>query len=342
MNTMAYKVTRRGFIGGALAAAGAMPLFAADDRQPWYEKEVFGEDLLGQPVMEGFRPTVLELRVGAKKPFEMLHISDSHLVTLGSDDLARADKKDIAYFRTRLKAFGHPKNVEMFAAALAYANAKGLPILHTGDLLDFVSDGGLAQVRRDMDGRRWLYAIGNHEYSGTAKPSPKREWLKDARRKMEETYPNSVTCASKVVNGVNIVTFDNVGMSNDVFEAQFAAIRKEFAKGLPTVLAYHIPFYTQDLAEHSVNLVQTTPNHWARNILKSVADLNSGWLAACPGKGDLQINKKLVEWLPKQKNLKALLCGHKHFEYQTQFCENVTQYVCGATLNGNAYHIKFV
>ena len=48
-----------------------------------------GDALLDIPVMEGFKPTMLELKVGAKKPFEMLHISDSHLVTLGADDLAR-------------------------------------------------------------------------------------------------------------------------------------------------------------------------------------------------------------------------------------------------------------
>ena len=336
--------TRRSFLeigASAFAAAGVLPLFGLDDRQQWYEPEVTGDALLDIPVMEGFKPTMLELKVGAKKPFEMLHISDSHLVTLGADDLARSDKKDLAYFRTRLTVFGHPKNVEMFAAALAYAKAKRLPILHTGDLLDFVTEGGLAQARRDLAGREWLYAIGNHEYSGSAKPSPKTEWLKDARGRMEQTFPNAITCASKVVNGVNIVAFDNVGMSQDVFDAQFAAIKAEFAKGLPTVLAYHIPFYTPELAQHSVDVIQTTPNHWARKSVKTVADLHSGWLAACPGKGDLKINKTLVEWLPKQKNLKVLLCGHKHFEYQSPFCEGVTQYVCGATFKGNAYHIKF-
>ena len=140
----------------AVASAGVLPAFALDDRQPWYEPEVTGEALLRQPVLEGFKPTVIEIKAGATKPFEMLHISDSHLVTLGADDLAKSDKRDLAYFRTRLKTFGHPKNVEMFAAALAYAKAKNLPILHTGDLLDFVTEGGLAQARRDMAGRDWF------------------------------------------------------------------------------------------------------------------------------------------------------------------------------------------
>ena len=278
-------MNRRSFIAlgaGAFASTGILPLFAARDRQQWYEEEVVGDALLEMPMMEGFKPTTIEIKVGAKKPFEMLQISDSHLVTLGADDVAKADKDDLAHFRRRLKTFGHPENVIRFSAALAYAKAKKIPILHTGDLLDFVSEGGLARIRRDMAGRDWLYAIGNHEHSGSGKPSPKREWLKAARGRMEKTFPNAIPCASRVVNGVNIVMIDNVGMSHDMFEAQFAAIKKEFAKGLPTVLAYHVPFYTQDLAEHSVNVVQTTPNHWARNILRSVADLNSGWLAACP------------------------------------------------------------
>ena len=192
---------------------------------------------------------MIEIKAGATKPFEMLHISDSHLVTLGADDFAKSDKKDLDYFRRRFQTFGHPKNVEMFAAALAYARAKNLPILHTGDLLDFVTEGGLAYARRDMAGRDWFYAIGNHEYSGSGKPSPKPAWLKDARGRMEQTFPNAITCASRIVNGVNLVAIDNVGMSRDVFEAQFAAIKAEFAKGLPTVLAYHIPFYTPELAE---------------------------------------------------------------------------------------------
>ena len=232
----------------AFASAGVLPAFALDDRQQWYEPEVTGDALLRQPVMEGFKPTVIEIKVGATNPFEMLHISDSHLVTLGADDLAKSDKKDLDYFRRRLQTFGHPKNVEMFAAALAYARAKNLPILHTGDLLDFVTEGGLAYARRDMAGRDWFYAIGNHEYSGSGKPSPKPAWLKDARGRMEQTFPNAITCASRIVNGVNLVAIDNVGMSRDVFEAQFAAIKAEFAKGLPTVLAYHIPFYTPELA----------------------------------------------------------------------------------------------
>ena len=210
------KTDRRTFLGlgaSAFAAAGAMPLFALDDRQQWYEPEVSGDALLDMPVMEGFKPTMVEIKVGAKKPFEMLHISDSHLVTLGADDLARSDRKDLDYFRTRLKGFGHPKNVEMFAAALAYARAKGLPILHTGDLLDFVTEGGLAQVRRDMSGKRWLYAIGNHEYQSRA---PEHYVSDEAgmRAHLQQFFGNDLTVASRVIGGANFVQLTVVPVFN--------------------------------------------------------------------------------------------------------------------------------
>ena len=76
--------------------------------------------------------------------------------------------------------------------------------------------------------------------------------------------------------------------------------------------------------------------------LKTVGDITCDWLAAPPGKGDIPLNKALVKWLPEQKNLKALLCGHLHYEAQVPFSETVTQYVAGATYKGNAYHIRFV
>lgn len=116
-------INRRGFIAlgaGAFASAGVMPLFAAKDRQQWYEEEVSGDALLDMPMMEGFKPTTIEIKVGAKKPFEMLHISDSHLVTLGADDVAKADKDDLAHFRRRLKGFGHPENVTQYICGATF------------------------------------------------------------------------------------------------------------------------------------------------------------------------------------------------------------------------------
>lgn len=326
---------RKGFIGlgvGALLAQ-CLPAIPVDSRrkiQSWYRKVPEGAELLDIPVMKGFKPTKLEIRVGAKKPFGMLHMSDSHIAWMNSKDLMKADEVDLRWYESRRRHFA--TNATGLAAALAYAKAKNLHILHTGDLVDYISDANINYIRTDLEGTGCLYAIGNHERAGTPNPSPSTDMLPALRKKLEPYFPNPFCCASRIINGVNFVTFDNIGMCRDIFNAQFAAIKAEFAKGLPVVLACHIPFYTKELGDAQL---KATPK------MKTHNDITEAYLASPPNGRGYQINRKLREWLPKQKNLKALLCGHKHVESHSFFCENVMQYVAGATYKGNAYEITF-
>lgn len=322
--------SRRAFMGigaGALVAR-CLPLMAEQDREIFYAAEPMGEEALGMPIMKDFKPTPLEIRVGAKKAFTCLHISDSHLAQMNSRDLWKADEVELKWYEGRRRHFA--TNATGLAAALLYAKVKGLPLLHTGDFLDYPSDANVRWGRRELEGFDCIYALGNHELAGTPRPGPKGKDLAAARKLLSPYFPNDLSVYSRVVNEVNFVAFDNVGLSADVFDAQFAAIRKEFAKGLPVVLLYHIPFYTPGLAAED-----------AKRKGKKVEDLTSGNLACCPGRNDIRINITLQDWLKKQKNLKAMLCGHKHFEFQEPFAEGVVQYVAGATYLRNAYEITF-
>ena len=329
-------MTTREFLKGlgasGLLAACGRSVFAQPDCEIWYAKDVDGDEALAMPVMKDFHPTHLEIRVGAKEPFKLLHMSDSHIAQMNSRDLAKADEVELKWYESRRRHFENAATG--LAAALLYAKAKRLPILHTGDLVDYLSDANCNIVRRDLEGRDCLFAVGNHELAGTRRPGPRRDQLAAARAKTEPYFPNPFMVSSRVLHGVNFVAFDNVGMCDDVADAQFAAIKAEFAKGLPVVLAYHTPFYSEALADVIMNAKGYKP--------KSRDAINEGWLAACPGKRTLAINGKLVDWLKGQKNLKALLCGHMHCENQVPFTDTVTQYVAGATYQGNAYEIDFI
>lgn len=325
--------SRREFIGlGAGAfAAGILPAFGEKGREIFYAAEPQGEEALQMPIMKAFHPTRLEIDVGAKTPFTMLHISDSHLARMNAIDLAKADDVELKWYESRRRHF---ENAETgLAAALVYAKVKRLPIVHTGDLLDYVSDAGLREAQRNLEGRSVLYAIGNHEHAGTPRPGPYGKALAPARKTIEPWFPNPFMLTSRMKNGVNFVAFDNVGMCADLVDEQFAAIKAEFAKGLPVVLCYHIPFYTEALADSLMAIDGYKP--------KSRDAINEAWLAACPGKPALKINGLLRKWLPEQKNLKALLCGHMHYEFQGDFTDRVKQYVCGASYLGHAYEIVF-
>ena len=324
--------SRRDFIAGALAA-GLLPVHAAKDCQIWFAPELHGEEALAMPVMKDFKPTQLEIHVGAAKPFSILHISDSHIAQMNTHDLAKADEVELKWYEGRRRHFATAATG--LTAALVYARVNKLPIIHTGDLADYLSDANCRIIQRDFEGADCLYAVGNHEWGGTPRPSPCGKNLAAARARAEPYFPNRFPCHSRIINGINFVAFDNVGMSNDIFDEQFATIEKEFDKGLPVVLAYHIPYFTQDLAENMVSQPKMRGK-------KKVGDLTEAYLVACPGKYAARINIKLSKWLKTRQNLKAMLCGHLHREYQGPFTDKVTQYVAGATYMGNAYVIKFV
>ena len=329
---------RRNFLelGAGALIAQCLPVMAASERskiQIWFAKEPDRDALMDMPVMKGFSPTKLEIRVGATKPFRMLHFSDSHIAWMNSHDLMKCSEGELKWYEGRRRHFA--TNATGLAAALAYARANRLHMLHTGDLVDYLSDANLNYVRRDLEGLDCQFALGNHELAGipsAERPGPKPKFA-EMRESIKPYFPNGVVCHSHIINGVNFVAFDNCGMSADVFDEQFAAIRAEFEKGLPVVIAYHIPFYTEALGEEQVKAVKRMKTH---------ADITEAYLAAPPNGRGLKINRTLREWLPKQKNLKAMLCGHKHAESKGLFCENVTQYVAGATYKGNAYDIQFI
>lgn len=325
-------LNRREFIGlgvGAFAAGGLEAL-AQPDCQLWYAQEVSGAAALAMPILKDFHPTRLEIAVGATGPFSLLHISDSHIAQMNSRDLAKADAVELKWYEGRRRHF--QSAATGLAAALLYARAKKLPVLHTGDLVDYLSEANCNIVRTDLEGIDCQYAVGNHEFCGTPRPGPRVEQLAAARKRAERHFPNPLTVHARVRNGVNFVTFDNVGLSDDVADMQFAAIAREFDRGLPVVLACHVPFYTEELADALMASDGYKP--------KSRADIHEGWLAACPGKETRPINARLSAWLPTRRNLKAILCGHLHFEARVPFA-GVTQYVAGATYLGNAYEITF-
>jgi hypothetical protein len=51
--------------------------------------------------------------------------------------------------------------------------------------------------------------------------------------------------------------------------------------------------------------------------------------------------RQMVDFLKCQKNLKAWLCGHLHFEWQGTFGDGVPVCVAGRNFNGECYDISF-
>lgn len=319
-------ISRRNFLLGA-GALGTCACLADEVRKP----------LRVSPIREGgvdevLKLTKMEIRVGAKTPFKALHFSDTHLNFWDVRDFFGNGPRE-RFFEERWVRF--PQALNSFYATLDYAERNGLMMLHTGDLIDWNTRGNLNVVRRNLRGADFFYALGNHEYHSSQGKFPALTSA-EARAAVRKTVGNDLTVASRIVNGVNIVAFDN---GETLLRPEtIAGVKAEFAKGLPVVLMCHIPpTYTPKFLENS--------NRMRAQILRGQG-VGEAEIAALPYPKPIEPRydgktAAFYAWLREQGLLKAVLCGHTHVEERDRFSETADMIVAGGNYEGCGYEITF-
>ncbi len=320
-------VSRRIFLAGAGALTAAeLPLPALAKRGP----------------IPPLKVEAFEIPVGAAKPFGALQVSDTHIVRVDTRDDAR--KMKLAAGRSFAPFAEH-----YLDEAINLAKTQGDLLLHTGDLIDFVSAANLDLVEAHFAGNDWFVSAGNHEFSqyvGEAKEDA--AYKRQSYDRVQAAYPNDLTFCSRVVNGVNFVSLDDVYYN--VTEAQHALFMKEVEKGLPIVLLCHVPFYGPKLYDF---VMSHTGNKCAyvtgaplglTSTYRGDANPPPGqeWRARSVQQRTDRPTADFIAWLKEQKLLKAILCGHLHDYFQERFSPTALQYVCSATYKGHAQRLRFV
>ena len=293
-------MTRGEFIWSALALA-AMPAQAGD---------ASGEKLKVKNVV---------IEAGAKKPFSVLHVSDTHLTAVYPHE----DKWKQEMSRADTPIFG-AKQEEALAEAVAYAERHCDFLLHTGDLIDFVSEANLDITKRILPGG-CLGALGNHEYShygwlvkkaGTAGPG--RE---ETREMLSKAYPFRLPIAAKELNGVTFVAIDDADGS--VSEDQVAAFRRVAARGKPIVLCMHVPFYTPGIC-------RAGKRWWKKGTDEANPELK---LPDFQRQRSDPATGEFIEYLKGEPLLKGILSGHLHMFAEDRFSPTAMQYVAGGNFS---------
>ena len=103
--------------------------------------------------VEAFKPLNIKevtIDIGLKKPFDVMHVSDTHLVW--ADDRDEDQKVKLAARRTGYMGFGE----HYLDEAIHMARERGMYMFHTGDLYDFISEANL-----DLAARHMLRPIGS-------------------------------------------------------------------------------------------------------------------------------------------------------------------------------------
>ena len=260
-----------------------------------------------------------KLHVGAERPFSVLHLSDTHLTFADERDGER--KVLLAEKRTRI----FPTAAEVLRQAGNHAKTLGVPIVHTGDLIDFVSLANLEAAKAFTDAHDCFMAAGNHEFSlyvGEA-------WEDAAYRNqsldtVQKAFKNNIRASSRVIEGVNFVALDNGYYLFE--EEQLAFLKKEVERGLPVVLLCHTPLFDSALYD-----LMMSKQAWA-SLLAVPEELMQSY----PEKRYRQqiadeITQKAYEYIKGEPAIKAIVTGHLHQNYEGTLGGRIPQIMTACT-----------
>ena len=335
-------MTRKSFMY-SLAASAVAGLKAADKSVSAGETHP-GDGCCGET---GFAPLELEcirINVGAEKPFNAIQVTDTHLTRV---DVSENNERKMRLAARRYPMMGFGEHY--LSEAVFRARHENALLLHTGDMYDFVSNANLDLAKRYFASGNWFAAVGNHEFSryvGEAKEDAEYKALSAAS--VSGVWPNEISFASRIVNGINLVAVDDVYYN--FTGTQLSQMEKEVEKGLPIVMMCHVPIHlprhyaammnkTKGVCSYETGVPDELINTWRKEW-----DFPAGeeWRDRRVQQRSNAATMEFIRYLKAQPLLKAILCGHTHRFWQERFSPTAVQYICAATYQGYGYLIDFV
>lgn len=276
----------------------------------------------------------LTLDIGSEINF--LHTSDNHL--------SHADERDterkVKLAKQRYIDFGGLKYdyENELDEAVDYCKRNCDMLLHTGDIMDFVSCRNLDLAKEKLSSCEYFLCAGNHEYSLYVGEAKEDEAYRDISLGLVSGYfNNDLTFASRIYKGINLVAVDN---GYYYFrKSQTEMLKKEIDKGFPIILLLHVPLYTKELYEASM----TAHRNYCAYLCGVPEDLTKVF---DPYRYEQQRTSeeteefiKLVEASAgKNGIIKLILAGHLHFDWQG-YIYGIPQLVTGGGVARSARHI---
>ena len=259
------------------------------------------------------------IKVGAKKPFTFLHMTDTHLTRTNSSDSAERE----AFAKARRDAYFMTADDELEFAG-NYSQKTGYPIIHTGDLVDFITPENLNVAKEFAQKTGMLFIAGNHEiHTCPNNVFCDVDFKKDLENKWEnlaetnEFFQNDIDFFCKEINGVNLVGINNYDYQ---ISAENLSKLKEIAnKGDPIILFMHIPLYEDALYEKMNGALLSIPDSLMENqreFIKFEQEAN-------------ETTKQAADFIRNCPKIKCTVCGHLHFDFESPDSAPIKQYVTG-------------
>lgn len=258
------------------------------------------------------------LDIGLGHEVNILHASDTHLTCCDERDNER--KNLLAQKRSKV----FPTNEKDFDEMISLSNELKLPLIHTGDLIDFVSEKNLDKAREFSDSCDNFVCAGNHEFSlYVGEAWEDADYRNQSLEKVQKSFNNNIRFDSRIIDGVNFVAIDNSYYLFD--EWQLDALKKEAGKGLPIVLMLHDPIFEKGYYDFLMD--GTRPCAYlvaAPEEFMKVYPENR-YRQQKADKPTLQT----VEYIETSGKISAILAGHMHTDYECTIKGNIPQIVTG-------------
>ena len=274
------------------------------------------------------------IEIGLPKPLRFLHTTDNHLTLADERDNER--KRLLAAKRHQVFEGDSNRVQDSLTEMIDYCRHNCDLMLHTGDLIDFVSHKNVETAKAFLDKVDYFMCAGNHEFSQYVGEAWEDEDYKYQSLSFVQTMCKyDLEFASRVVGGVNLV-----GLDNGYYyfrESQLTALQAEVAKGLPILLLMHNPIYTPDLYEEM--MVRR------KKMCAYVCGCPAEKMACYDERRRKQqqpyfATNEFIEYVKHEPLIKALITGHLHFNYEGELVPGKMQYVTDGSFLGSARLIE--
>ena len=307
-------MNRRQFLGSALAATiGAPHLSRAQQAQPgtFDRGTVTGWNLKFRFVCPALKETVRVYLIG-----------DTHI---GDDD--ERGKPYEQYSKRMAAAYAKFDRRGNLQKAAQQASQKKIDFIAlVGDIISYPSHSGTEYIRRTMEtcGGPWGYVAGNHDwhYEGEegSQADMRARWTE---KRLKPLYQGeNPLMYAKTVKGLRLLFVDD--SIYQILPAQLDFLKRELARGEPTVLLMHIPLHTpgRGIALGAPDWGWDTDRHWQ-------VERRERW----PKDGCGDTTKEFCRLALSAPNMLGVFAGHHH-RYEMDNCRGLTQLVTPGHYNG--------
>ena len=272
--------------------------------------------------------------IGIDEPFYFIHMGDTHVSYIDERDAGDERLMDTAKNRVDYC----PTDLRMLDDAALKAKELDAFIVHTGDLIDFVSQKNLDIAKGFIDRNDVFACAGNHEYHvyiwDDGEDYARRDSVQD---KVQASFQNDIEFSVRIEHGVKFIAMDNAFHKIDPW--QLDKFKGELADGLPVIPALHVPLYAPDIFKFQMEKLNYPHPAWLMAVPEEVMqeyNYEEQWIE------DQKANDATNEFydlIVNSSQIKAIVTGHDHAHFVSQITPTLKQYMVACT-EGQIFEIR--